>query len=83
MQFNVFNQDTVAGAYCRLQHLSARISDNKGGQRYEEERKKQSLWNCSACFCSLYIQLLTLSFHPYDLQRESTSLIVAAVYIPQ
>ena len=48
-QFNVFHQDVAAGAYSTVSIVSAQISDNKGGQRYEEEWKKQRLWNCSAC----------------------------------
>ena len=45
---DVVHWHVAAGAYSQLLHLSVRISDNKGGQRYEEESKKRRQWSCSA-----------------------------------
>ena len=72
-----FTETWLQEIISRLQHLSAWISDNKGGQKYEEERKKQrSCRFCKPghatvkhCFCSPDIELLAVSLCPHYLPR--------------
>ena len=80
-----------------LQSISAWISDRIADRGMNRSRKSKgggiavlvsNQW-CNQghatvhhCFCSPDFELLAVSFHPYYLQREFTSVLVVAVHIP-
>ena len=67
MQFNVFHRKVAAGAYSRLQHVSAHISDNKKGVAVIVNNRWCNPGHATVKhrFCSLEIELLAVSFRPY------------------